>query len=61
LDGNKRVAFALVHTFLLLNGFDLDATPEAVFHFMMRDNDIREFRFAVIHEWIAAHLLPFND
>jgi death-on-curing protein len=24
LDGNKRVAFAVAHTFLLVNGFDLE-------------------------------------
>jgi death on curing protein len=27
LDGNKRVAFAAAHTFLLVNGFDLDVQP----------------------------------
>ncbi len=31
LDGNKRVGFAAAHTFLLLNGFDLDLTSKAAF------------------------------
>src|SRR5258706_8781045 len=36
LDGNKRVGFAAVHTFLLINGFDLDVTSKAAFEFMMK-------------------------
>jgi len=27
LDGNKRVAFAAAHTFLLVNGFDIEVDP----------------------------------
>ena len=35
LDGNKRVAFAAAHTFLLVIGYDLEATPQAAYDFMM--------------------------
>jgi death-on-curing protein len=36
LDGNDRVGFAAVHTFLLVNGFDLAVTSKAAFEFMMK-------------------------
>lgn len=29
VDGNKRVGFAAAHTFLLVNGFDLDVSSKA--------------------------------
>jgi death-on-curing protein len=58
LDGNKRVGFAAVHTFLLVNGFDLDFTSKAAFLFVMKALEDRKFRFALLHEWIAGHLVP---
>ena len=60
LDGNKRVAFASVHTFLLVNGFDLDVTSRAAFSFMMETIPAGRFRFALLHEWISAHLVPLD-
>jgi death-on-curing protein len=60
LDGNKRVGFAATHTFLLLNGFDLDLTSKAAFTFMMKTMTEGKFRFALLHEWIATHLVPFS-
>jgi prophage maintenance system killer protein len=35
LNGNKRVAFAAAHTFLLINGFDLAVDSHAAFEFIM--------------------------
>jgi death-on-curing protein len=58
LDGNKRVGFAAVHTFLLVNGFDLDVTTKAAFLFVMKALEDGKFRFALLHEWIAGHLVP---
>ena len=57
LDGNKRVAFAAAHTFLLINGFDLEVDSAAAYHFMMRSIERREFRFAQILEWINARII----
>jgi death on curing protein len=34
-DGNKRVAFAATHTFLLVNGYDLAIDPNSAYTFMM--------------------------
>jgi len=44
------------HTFLLVNGFDLDIPSKSAFTFMMKTMAEGKFRFAVLHEWISAHL-----
>jgi death on curing protein len=56
LDGNKRVAFAAAHTFLLVNGFDLAVDSISAFEFMMPSISRGEFRFAQILEWINGHI-----
>jgi death-on-curing protein len=58
LDGNKRVGFAVVHTFLLMDGFDLKVSSHAAFEFIIKTMEEGKFRFAVVHEWIAAHMVP---
>src|ERR1700730_8472485 len=56
LDGNKRVAFAAAHTFLLVNGYDLEADPLAAYDFMMQSIARGEFRFGPILKWINNHI-----
>lgn len=58
LDGNKRVGFAATHTFVLINGFDLDVTSRAAYEFMMKTMAEGKFRFAVVRDWLAEHLVP---
>ena len=60
LDGNKRVGFAAAHTFLLVNGFDLDLSSKAGFDFMMKTLAEGKFRFVLLREWIARHLVPLS-
>jgi len=60
VDGNKRVGFAAAHTFLLMNGFDLDVGSKTAFDFVMKALAEGKFRFALLHEWIAAHLVPLS-
>jgi death-on-curing protein len=60
LDGNKRVGFAAMHTFLLLNGFDLDVSSGAAYEFMVKTMEAGKFRFALLHEWISGHLVPLS-
>jgi death on curing protein len=60
LDGNKRVGFAAAHTFLLLNRFDLDVSNAAAFAFVMKAITEGKFRFALLHEFISAHLVPLS-
>jgi death-on-curing protein len=56
LDGNKRVAFAGAHTFLLVNGYDLEVDPQAAYEFMIESLAKGEFRFGSILKWIGGHL-----
>jgi len=58
LDGNKRVGFAAMHTFLLLNGFDLQISSREAYEFMVKTMEAGKFRFALLREWIAGHLVP---
>jgi death-on-curing protein len=60
LDGNKRVGFAAMHTFLLINGFDLDVSSRAAYEFMIKAMEEGQFRFALLREWIEAHLVPLH-
>jgi death-on-curing protein len=56
LDGNKRVAFAAAHTFLLINGHDLEVHPLAAYDFMMQSIAKGAFRFGPILKWINDHI-----
>jgi len=58
VDGNKRVGFAAAHTFLLMNGFDLNITSNAASDFMFETISEGKFRFALLRDWIAEHLIP---
>jgi death-on-curing protein len=58
LDGNKRVGFAAAHTFLLVNGFDLNVTSKAGLDFMMKTLAQGKFRFVLLRDWIARNLVP---
>ena len=58
VDGNKRAGFAAAHVFLLVNEFDLDVSDKAAFEFMMKAIAEGKFRFALLREWIAGHLVP---
>ncbi|MCU1303709.1 MAG: death-on-curing family protein [Candidatus Sulfotelmatobacter sp.] len=60
VDGNKRVGFAAMHTFLLMNGFDLDVSSQAAYEFMIKAMEEGKFRFGLIHQWIAAHLVSLR-
>jgi death-on-curing protein len=56
LDGNKRVVFAVAHTFLLVNGCDFELEPLAAYEFMIQSIARGEFRFGQILEWITKHI-----
>ena len=56
LDGNKRVAFAAAHTFLLVTGYDLEVKPLAACESMMQSIARGKFRFGPILDWINNHI-----
>ncbi len=60
VDGNKRAGFAAAHVFLLVNGFDLNLGGKAAFEFMMKTIAEGKFRFALLREWIAGHIVPIR-
>src|SRR6266403_434376 len=53
---NKRIAFAVAHTFLLVNGCDLELEPLAAHKFIIQSIAGGEFRFGQILEWITKHI-----
>jgi death on curing protein len=56
LDGNKRVAFDASHTFLLVNGFTIEADPVETYAFMVDAIAEGRFRFSAILDWLNAHI-----
>ena len=56
VDGNKRVAFVVMRTFLLLNGSDLSAEPEACVVKMLAvaEGTIDQDQFA---KWLRGQLV----
>ena len=44
------------HTFLLVNGRDLEVQPLAAYEFMLDTISAGEFRFGRILEWINNHI-----
>src|ERR1700752_2333538 len=61
VDGNKRVGFAAAHTFLLVNGFALDVSSKAAFALVMENMAAGTFRFALLRDGIAAHIVPHSN
>ena len=59
-DGNKRIAFAAMYTFLGLNGMEIEAPEPAVVHVMIdvASGTCSEVQLAV---WLREHTVTFND
>jgi death-on-curing protein len=59
IDGNKRTAWALMITFVLLNGFEVVAETDDAFDFVLGvatgSSDLDSMA-----SWIAAHLVPYS-
>lgn len=58
IDGNKRVAFAVTYTFLVINGWLITADADTAFAFidgLYRDGD---FTFGRIAPWLRANIVP---
>ena len=54
IDGNKRVAFAVVDTFLRINGFALIDTSNSMHTKMMEMFDTGTFTLAHLEPWLRA-------
>lgn len=61
LDGNKRVSFSVVDTFLRMNGHFLDVQPLSAHQFITEAITRREFRVRQIREWLQANVRPLSE
>lgn len=59
-DGNKRIAFVAMYTFLGINGLEIVA-PEPDVVQVMRDVAAGTRDEASLVEWLRAHVEPFAD
>lgn len=54
IDGNKRISFVMTDAMLRANGYFIDVEPLAAHKFITESLEKREFRFAVIRDWLAS-------
>lgn len=57
VDGNKRIGHAAMETFLVLNGFELDADVNDSESVILR-LAAGELERANFNEWVAKHIVP---
>ncbi|ADU15274.1 type II toxin-antitoxin system death-on-curing family toxin [Asticcacaulis excentricus] len=55
IDGNKRTAFASMHVFLILNGYELTAELNDTIHFVVALYETHTFAFDRLESWLRAH------
>lgn len=60
LDGNKRIAFVATNVFLILNGFELEASEPEVVETIIRVADGRLTRGKFI-AWIRSVTVPYCE
>jgi len=58
VDGSKRVAFAATYTFLVLNGYELQADADAVYTFVMGLYGSNTFTFDHLVAWLRDNTRP---
>ena len=59
-DGNKRTAFAVMYTFLGINGWEIEAPETEIVSLML---DVADHRCdeAGLAAWLRLHLIPFVE
>lgn len=59
-DGNKRTAFAVMYTFLGVNGWEIEAPETEIVGLML---DVADHRCdeTALATWLRLHLIPFAD
>ena len=58
IDGNKRIAFAVMDTFLRLNGFHIRAMPKELHLKIMAMFEKGEIKFNFIEAWLRSICAP---
>lgn len=57
VDGNKRTAFAVAYTFLVINDVRITADPENVHRFIIDGLEAGDFRFDRIEKWLRENTM----
>lgn len=55
VDGKKRVAFAAMHTFLIINGYEINADPDTTIRDVLALYSAGDFRFEQLVAWLRKH------
>ena len=61
IDGNKRVAFAVVDVFLRINGYSINADSTAIHQFMMKLFEEQSFDMEHLVPWMQDHIKEKAD
>lgn len=56
LDGNKRAAFAAMHTFLQINGAELAVNADDAYEFVSGLYETGTFRFENLEPWLRSRI-----
>jgi death on curing protein len=55
VDGNKRIAFAATHTFLLSNGYTFEVDPDEAHDAILAMLKTQTYKFDNLHNWLKQH------
>ena len=58
VDGNKRVAFAVVDVFLRINGYSMTADSKAIYDHMIKLVEARTFHMEQLVPWLQEIVRP---
>lgn len=58
VDGNKRTAFAVTDTFLLINGVEITAGHQETWEFLFNLYETGELNFERLEVWLRANTAP---
>ncbi|WP_216257475.1 type II toxin-antitoxin system death-on-curing family toxin [Polynucleobacter sp. UB-Piko-W3] len=58
VDGNKRIAFAVMDTFLRTNGFRIKSTPKELHIKIIAMFEKGEIKFDIIDAWLRSICIP---
>src|SRR5689334_21608836 len=61
IDGNKRTAFAVMYTFLAINGIRLSADASATYRFISTLYNEKDFSFDRLAAWLRENTAPARN